>query len=60
MNQVKIFDCGRISDLEKKINSFLETKGSETTFELVDIKFNSYPYGDDQTDYHSAMIIYKL
>lgn len=56
MKRVKIFDKGRIKDLENEINMFLESMEGE----LIDIKFNSYPYGEDQTDYHSAMVIYSV
>jgi hypothetical protein len=60
MNKVKLFDCGTTSKLEEEVNVFLESVGSESSFKLIDIKFNSYPYGEDSSDYHSAMIIYKI
>ncbi|MEQ5975456.1 sporulation protein Cse60 [Bacillus cereus] len=60
MNRVKVFDCPKISTLEEEINDFLETEGKLHSFELIDIKFNSYPYGEDRTDFHSAMVIYKV
>jgi hypothetical protein len=60
MHKVKLFDCGTVGKLEHDINSFLETIGTESTFELIDIKFSSYQYGEDARDYHSAMIIYKI
>lgn len=62
MVQVKIFDVGRISALQEEINGFLRTMGNSksSSFKLIDIKFNSYSYGEDGTDYHSAMIIYQM
>jgi hypothetical protein len=60
MKQVKLFDCGSINELEENVNSFLSSINSEPSFELIDIKFNSYTYGEDRTDFHSAMIIYKI
>jgi hypothetical protein len=57
--QVKVFDCGTAAKLEDSVNDFLISLEKETSFELIDIKFNSYSYGEDRTDYHSAMIIYK-
>ncbi|EFV74445.1 hypothetical protein HMPREF1013_05325 [Bacillus sp. 2_A_57_CT2] len=60
MIQVKLFDCGTVSALEEQVNEFLKDNINNTSIELVDIKFNSYNYRDDRTDYHSAMIIYKV
>jgi hypothetical protein len=60
MNKVKLFDCGSVSKLEHQVNEFLSAEGSESSFELIDIKFTSYSYGEDRTDYHAAMIIYKI
>lgn len=60
MYRVKLFDFGQVSMLEKAINDFLESFDSRPAFKLIDIKFNSYPYGDNNSDYHSATIIYKL
>jgi hypothetical protein len=60
MHKVKTFDCGTVKKLDSEINIFLETVSNESSFELIDIKFNSYSYGEDGRDYHSAMIIYKI
>ncbi|GAB6251567.1 hypothetical protein BCSAG_28850 [Bacillus cereus] len=60
MNKVKLFDCPKTSTLEEEINNFLATEGKSSSFELIDIKFNSYTYGEDRTDFHSAMVIYKI
>lgn len=60
MYEVKILDYGKPNELEKNVNEFLRDISRKETFQLIDIKFNSYPYGEDQTDYHSAMIIYKV
>jgi Sporulation protein Cse60 len=62
MVQVKIFDVGTISKLQEEINGFLSTMSNSksSSFKLIDIKFNSYSYGEDGTDYHSAMIIYQM
>ena len=60
MTQVKVFDCGKVDDLQKDINDFLNSMKSNSTFKLIDIKFNSYPWGESLTDYHSAMIIYEI
>jgi hypothetical protein len=57
MKQVKVFDCSTVGKLEDEMNDFLSSQGSK--FELIDIKFNSYSYGEDGSDYHSAMIIYE-
>jgi len=59
MYQVKIFNHGYLSDLEENINKFLTSMNNIEGFKLIDVKFNSYPYGEDNTDYHSAMIIYQ-
>lgn len=60
MTKVKIFDCVKVSKLEEEINNFLSTKDNSSSFDLIDIKFGSYSYGEDNKDYHSAMIIYKV
>jgi hypothetical protein len=60
MNRVKIFDFEDVEKLEDAVNGFLETMNSDSSFKLIDIKFNSYTYGEDRTDYHSAMVIYKI
>ncbi|WP_067844298.1 sporulation protein Cse60 [Amphibacillus sediminis] len=60
MYRVKLFDDQYVTNLEEAINNFLETVQSKPSFELIDIKYNSYPYGEVNTDYHSAMIIYKI
>ncbi|AVK96708.1 sporulation protein Cse60 [Lysinibacillus sphaericus] len=59
MIQVKIFDEGKSSNLEKSINGFLELKQQNDSFKLIDIKYNAYNYGENRTDYHSAVIIYE-
>ncbi|SDN56713.1 sporulation protein Cse60 [Bacillus sp. OK048] len=60
MNRVKIFDYENVEKLEDAVNGFLETMECDSSFKLIDIKFNSYAYGEDRTDYHSAMVIYKI
>lgn len=60
MNRVEIFERGNVSDLENDVNGFLSENDLEPSFQLVDIKFNSYGYGENNTDYHTAMIIYKI
>ena len=57
--QVKLFDQSNIEDLEQDINEFLNIKNKKSTFKLIDIRFNSYPFGEELMDYHSAMIIYQ-
>jgi hypothetical protein len=60
MYRVKVFDCGSAERLENEVNEFLESLEMKPNFDLVDIKFNNYSYGEDNTDYHTAMIIYKI
>lgn len=55
MYKVKVFDEGKASILEENINNFLK---ENTSIKLIDIKFNSYPYENELSDYHSAMVIY--
>lgn len=55
--KVKIFDVLKSSELEERINDFLASKYG--SIEVIDIKFNSYSYGNDNVDCHSAMVIYK-
>ena len=55
--KVAIFDVLKSADLEEQINSFLES--NNYSIEVIDIKFNSYSYGEENADCHSAMIIYK-
>lgn len=60
MYRVKMLDFNEVSKLEEEVNVFLASKDDLANFEVIDLKFNSYPYGEENTDYHSAMIIYKL
>ena len=60
MYKVKVFDCGKASQLESQVNDFLNSIQKESSFELVDIKFSNYSYGENNTDYHTAMVIYKI
>lgn len=60
MYKVKVFDFGTVSKLEEEVNNFLKSMGVKESFELIDIKFNSYAYGENYTDYHSALIIYNV
>lgn len=55
--KVKIFDEAHESDLEDRVNDFL----NELENELIDIKFqvSASIYGEDQIYCFSAMIIYK-
>lgn len=57
MVQVKIFDTLKTSELQKNINAFLAEEGD--SIEVIDIKFNSYSYGEDNQDCFSALIIYR-
>mgnify|MGYP001095764792 CR=1 FL=1 len=58
--KVRVFDCSSVEKLEEQVNGFLDSQSMVPGFEFVEIKFNSYPYGEDRTDYHSAMVIYKM
>lgn len=60
MYKVKLFDEGRVKELQKEINTFLENVSGESSFELIDIKFSSYNYGEDRREYFSALVIYKV
>lgn len=54
--KVKIFDCEHESDLEKKVNEFIENK------EIVDIKFSTAIMIDEKSEQiycFSALIVYK-
>lgn len=57
MVQVKLFDVLKSSELEAQINDFLSRHND--TIEIIDIKHNSYSYGEDNLDCHSAMVVYK-
>ena len=54
--KVKLFDLEDESDLEKEINSFLDTND----IEVIDIKYSisSCVFSDEQIFCFSAMIIY--
>ena len=58
--KVRLFDCSSVEKLEDQVNEFLDSQSRVPGFEFVEIKFNSYPFGEDRTDYHSAMILYKI
>lgn len=49
--QVKIFSCSTSTDLENKINNFIESK----YIKLIDIKFQTY----DSYDNYKALLIYE-
>ena len=57
MVQVEIIDVYKAKDLQNSINAFLSEKGD--SIEVIDIKFNSYSFGEEGQDCHSAMIIYR-
>lgn len=57
MYKVKILEAGDSNKLELKINEFLDEEQSFTSFELVDIKINTYV--EKGYVYSSAMVIYQ-
>jgi len=57
--QVKSFDYKTMIELEENVNQFLMSMNRESSFNMIDIKYNSYNYDEDRKDYHSALIVYE-
>lgn len=57
MVQVRIFDILKSKEIQDSINRFLNEEGG--AIEVIDIKFNSYSFGEENQDCHSAMVIYR-
>ena len=55
--QVKIFEEKTPSDLEKNINEFLIKNNFK---EIVDLKYVAYGSSLTESDYSSALLIYKI